>query len=342
MHDVNIQREGLLEIRNYLEGDYREEIARDISAGMSRPQKTIPSKYFYDTYGCQLFERICCTPEYYLTKTELSILDHAAEVIMAFFADDGGDLVELGSGSNRKIKRLLDAVGEEDLNKIRYVPVDVSETSLKEASRGLRRQYRNLRILGVVADFTRHLEMLPSGRKLIILFGSTLGNLTEPRAITFLKKMSDIMTPEDSLLLGLDMLKKASILEAAYNDGMGITRKFNLNILSHINRELNADFNLGDFDHRAFFDSTKGRVEMHLEAKRAVRVRISDLALSVDFKKGETIHTEVCNKFSREKASRIFGKANLSETAWLTDPKGWFSLVALKTANGAGGMKDEG
>jgi L-histidine N-alpha-methyltransferase len=137
------------------------------------------------------------------------------------------------------------------------------------------------------------------------------------------------MTEEDRFLIGIDMVKSPDILEAAYNDQMGLTEKFNLNILSNINKELNADFNLDDFDHLAFFDGEKERVEMHLEANRQVRVHISDLSLTVDFQKGETIHTENCQKFTRKSASRVFQAAGLHEKAWHTDSKGWFSLVEL-------------
>jgi L-histidine N-alpha-methyltransferase len=335
MQKIDSHQGSYFEIKNYLDSDYREEIIRDINEGMSRKQKTIPCKYFYDAYGSRLFEKICYTPEYYLTRAELAILDDAACEIVTFFADDWCDIVELGSGSNGKIRKLFDAINVEDLCKIRYVPVDISEFSIKKTSREIIERYKNLRILGVVADYTRHLKVLPSGRKLIVFFGSTIGNFTEDEAIAFLNNISDIMTPDDRFLLGLDMLKPASIIESAYNDETGLTGKFNLNVLSNINRELNADFNLQDFNHLAFFDREKECVEMHIEAKRSVRVQISDLELSVDFKKGETIHTETCNKFSRESASSMFKKASLAETGWFTNPTKWFSLVELKTTKGS-------
>jgi L-histidine N-alpha-methyltransferase len=144
-----------------------------------------------------------------------------------------------------------------------------------------------------------------------------------------LENIAETMTEQDRFLIGIDMVKSPEILEAAYNDQSGLTEKFNLNVLSNVNRDLNADFNLDDFKHLAFFDGEKERVEMHLEANRAVRVHISDLSLSVDFQKGETIHTENCQKFSRRSATRMFQAAGLHEKAWHTDPKGWFSLVEL-------------
>jgi L-histidine N-alpha-methyltransferase len=222
---------------NYLDGNHRQEIIRDIRTGMTQAQKFIPSKYFYDEYGSRLFDQICSTLEYYPTRTELSILDRSAAEMMTFFFNDGGDLIELGSGSNKKIRKLLDAVSSYQLSKIRYVPVDISESSLFEASQELLNLYENLQILGILADFTRHMDVLPRGRKLITFFGSSIGNFTEKERIGFLRSIRHIMTPNDRFLLGMDMLKPIEIMEAAYNDKQGITREFNRNILNNINRE---------------------------------------------------------------------------------------------------------
>ena len=261
----------------------------------------------------------------------MSILDRSAFEIMKFFSTRGGDLIELGCGSNHKIRKLLEAVDPSRLDRIRYVPVDISEPALFEASEELDLLYQDLKILGLIADFTRHLAALPDGRKMIVLFGSTIGNFREEESIAFIKDISDLMNPDDRFLLGLDMVKPVLILEAAYNDGQGVTREFNLNILNNVNRELRADFNLEDFEHLAFFNAEKDRVEMHLRARRKVTVTISDLSLSVDFKEGETIHTESCRKYSRKSSDRMFNQAGLSVTEWYTDPKEWFSLVELKT-----------
>jgi L-histidine N-alpha-methyltransferase len=323
--------EKCFEISDYLNGDHRQEMIRDIRAGMTQAQKSIPSKYFYDEYGSCLFKQICSTLEYYPTRTELSILDRSAAEIMTFFSNDGGDLIELGSGSNRKIRKLLDAVRSYQLNKIRYVPVDISESSLLEASRELLDLYKNLQISGILADFTRHMDVIPHGRKLIIFFGGSIGNFREKERISFLRSIRHIMTPNDRFLLGMDMLKPIEVMEAAYNDKQGITGEFNRNILNNINRELNADFNPESFEHLAFFNPREERVEMHLRARHAVTVHISDLSLSIDFREGETIHTEICKKFSREREDRTFRKAGLSVTRSFSDLKGWFSLVELKT-----------
>jgi L-histidine N-alpha-methyltransferase len=318
------------EIRNHLKNDFRQEMIHDVREGMSRPQKSLPCKYFYDAYGSKLFERICCAPEYYLTHTELSILDRSGSEIMGFFDGDGGDLVELGSGANWKIRKLLDSLDDHALERLRYIPVDISDVSLKRASGELLELYGGLRIVGLVADFTRHLRMLPNRRKFIVFFGSTIGNFDRDEALTFLRNIRGIMSKEDRFLIGIDMVKSPEIIEAAYNDKGGLTERFNLNILANINRELNADFNLDDFSHLAFFDPEKERVEMHLEANRPVRVHIADLSLSVDLKRGETIHTENCQKFNTTSATRMFREAGLREKAWHTEPNGWFSLVELE------------
>lgn len=322
-----------LEIRNCLDGDYRREFEKDIRAGMTSRRKRIPSKYFYDSRGSDLFCRICHTPEYYLTKTELSLLNQSAPAIMAFFNGKGGDLVELGSGSNRKVRKLLDAVSEAELERIRYVSMDISVRALIESLEELQDLYQNLDILAIIADFSRHMGVLPARRKMITFFGSTIGNFSEKERLDLLKNIRNVMDSEDIFVLGIDMLKPVSILEAAYNDAQGLTRAFNLNILSNINSELNADFSIEDFEHLAFFNPEKEGIEMHLRANRDLSAFISDLSLNVDLAEGETIHTEVCNKFSLEGVTKQFDEAGLVVSRWFTDPKAWFSLVELKTAD---------
>ena len=328
------RQNGRLQTLNCLLADDREGTGREIIAGMTRPQKCLPSKYFYDARGSWLFQKICDLPEYYLTRTELAILREHAPEIMAFFPGDGGDLVELGSGSNRKIKILLDALDGPGWRRFRYVPVDISESALYEASQELLYAYDGLDILGIVADFTRHLEILPPGRKLITFLGSTIGNFTDAARLTFLQGVSRAMNEEDRFLLGLDMLKSPGLIEAAYNDSQGVTAAFNKNILANLNRSFNADFNMADFEHRAVFVQEKARVEMHLRATRETGARMADLQLSVSCRKGEHIRTEICKKFSRATAQRDFTTAGLMATGWFQDPHGWFSLVMLKKARG--------
>jgi L-histidine N-alpha-methyltransferase len=251
---------------------------------------------------------------------------------MAFFAEDMGDLVELGSGSNRKIRILLDALNGPGLSRLRYMPVDISESALKEASRGLLYRYGDLAILGIIADFSRHLEVLPRGRKLITFLGSTIGNFSAAERYAFLKGVAGVMQPGDRFILGLDMLKSPDLIHAAYNDSRNVTAAFNKNILRHLNRAFGADFTLADFEHQATFDPKKDRVEMHLKASRETGARIADLNLTVSCRQGETIRTEICHKFSRTTAEQDFRKAGLMSTRWFQDRRGWFSLVMLKKA----------
>ena len=315
---------------DFLDEDRRKQMMRDVRAGLTRPHKSIPSKYFYDPYGSRLFEQITRTPEYYLTRTELSILDRSAPAIVEFLSGGGGDIVELGSGSTTKIKKLLDAAPADGRGRLRYISVDICGSCIEAVIEELPPLYPDLDVLGLRADFTSRLSMLPRGKKLMAFFGSTIGNFTERESAGFLGKIKRIMNPEDRLLIGMDMIKPLTVMEAAYNDREGITRRFNLNILSNLNRELRADFDLNDFQHLAFFNPDRERIEMHLRAKRAVSARISDLSMAVSFRKGETIRTEICQKFSRARIKRVFFEAGFRIEKWFTDSKRWFSLVVVK------------
>ncbi len=329
MEAAEILQDDRLEIRNYIDVDLHDQMRRDVRAGLSRDQKTVPCKYLYDERGSQLFEEICATPEYYPTRIELDILDRHADDIMSFFRGRGGNLVEMGSGSNTKIRRLLDALDGQDRERVCYVPLDISPAALIEASRELLDLYDDLEVVGLVADFTRHLHLLPGGRKMIAFFGSSLGNFPPQAAADLLQGVARAMNPGDRFLLGLDMVKNPAVIEAAYNDRQGVTRQFNRNLLRHLNRALGADFNPADFDHLAFYDQDHDWVEVHLKAKRPVRVSIDDLSMTVEFEAGETIHTEICRKFSREAAEQTFARAGLRSVKWHTDPRGWCSLVQL-------------
>jgi L-histidine N-alpha-methyltransferase len=325
MHLMNHPR---LEIRNYLTHRFEEEIAADIRAGMTAAQKYIPSKYFYDARGSRLFERICTLPEYYLTRTELGILGEIGPAIMR----GGGyaNLVELGSGANWKISLLIDACDGQEVPVMRYIPIDVSASALVAASDGLIRKYPDLSVLGIVADFTAGLHLLPDeGRRLILLFGSTIGNFDEAECHALLADIADSMRENDHFLIGLDMVKETAVLEAAYNDAQGVTAAFNKNILHVVNRTLGADFNPAYFDHLAVFDGRNDRIEMHLVAKAPLAVGIRDLDLAVELEEGETIRTEISRKFRKERCERMFEEAGLAVERWFSDPGGWFSLVEL-------------
>ena len=331
MYSDVIKKERRIEIRSHIESSFRSAIINDVATGLSAVKKYIPSKYFYDERGSQLFEEICSLPEYYPTRTEMSILKLSAPVIMKSF--NRGDIVELGSGANWKIRMLLDAAGPSKLSDLRYIPVDVSESALTEASEELLKLYPGLQVLGIVADFTMHLEAVPCDRKRLIFFlGSTIGNFNEEMREKFLKLVTDTMNDGDSFLVGFDMLKPKETIEAAYNDARGVTSDFNKNILRVINRELNADFKPSHFDHVAFFNNDRDRIEMHLRANRNTVVNIDDLELELKIVKDETIHTENSCKFSRDGVKNLVKKSGLDIKNWYTDEKGWFSLTELSLA----------
>jgi L-histidine N-alpha-methyltransferase len=331
MYSDVIKKEHRIEIRSHLYSSFRSEIIKDISTGLNASKKSIPSKYFYDQRGSQLFEEICSLPEYYPTRTEMSILKLSAPIIMKSFKR--GDIVELGSGANWKIRMLLDAAGPSTLSDLRYIPVDVSESALTEASEELLRLYPGLEVLGIVADFTLHMKAVPCDRRRLIFFlGSTIGNFNETMREEFLKLVAGTMNDRDSFLVGFDMLKPKATIEAAYNDTRGVTSEFNKNILRVINRELNADFIISHFDHVAFFNRDRERIEMHLRANRNTVVNINDLELELKIEKDETIHTENSCKFSRDGVKHLVKKSGLNIKSWYFDEKGWFSLAELSLA----------
>ncbi len=324
-----------METVNYINPTYHDDIKADVLSGLTASQKFIPSKYFYDARGSVLFEKICCLPEYYPTRTELSILRDAAPSIMHCFPD--GDIVELGAGANWKIRKLLDIVPKNSLSTMRYIPVDVSEAALEASTEELLRMYPGLKLLGIVADFTRHMEMIPCDReKLLVFFGSTIGNFKEDERNIFLKNVAGSMRKGDRFLLGIDMLKSRDILERAYNDSSGITAEFNKNILNVLNRELEADFDLDHFDHRAVFNAEKERIEMYLQANIDVAAEIGSLGLTVRLEKGERILTEVCRKFTKDSVDQLAFDAGLKVTKWFSDSRGWFSLVEMERWNEGG------
>lgn len=321
-------------ILNCLDGKYSNDIARDIQQGMTASQKYIPCKYFYDALGSRLFKEICQLPEYYPTRTELSILKEIAPELMGTFANR--DLVELGSGANLKIRILLDAAGKSNRSTMRYIPMDISESAIAEALADLIDRYPELQVMGVVADFTSQLDVLPPKRPLMLCFlGSTIGNMSGDESVSFLRTVSENMKSDDKLLIGFDMVKPRDIMEAAYNDSRGITSEFNKNILNVLNKKLNADFDSSQFDHIAYFNEDESRVEMHLRANRDILVKLESIRMEVEFKRGETIHTENSRKFTNDIIEGIAEEAGLSIQKWYLDHNEWFSLVVMCPAPSA-------
>jgi dimethylhistidine N-methyltransferase len=299
----------------------------DVLAGLAGAQKSIPPKYFYDKHGCELFEAICDLPEYYLTRTELGILrSQAAE--FAQFAGPDVELIEFGSGAQEKTRALVDA-----LRPSLYVPVDIAGDALRAASEKLAAEYPWLNIMGICADYTRPLALpefggVPVRRKLVFFPGSTIGNFTPAEALVFLKQARKAAGRGGILLIGVDLKKDKRILDSAYDDSRGVTAQFNLNLLARINRELEGDFQLNRFRHKAFYDPVLGRVEMHLESLYSQFVHVSGKRF--DFRAGETIHTEISCKYSLEEFRDLGRKAGFSPEKFWTDSGQLFAVHGMR------------
>jgi L-histidine N-alpha-methyltransferase len=321
-----------IQIDSWLSESEERMLANDVLDGLTRPFKELPPKHFYDARGSELFEQICELPEYYPTRTEREILETQADEIVA---DTGaGELVELGSGSADKARILLDAMSRAGTLK-RYVPLDVSETVVHDAAHQLVDEYGGLRVHGVVGDFERHLERVPSADgvpRLVALLGGTIGNFLPGSRRRMLREIGALLGAGDRLLLGTDLVKDPAVIEAAYDDPTGVTAEFNRNVLHVINRELDADFPAADFDHVAFFDRKHEWIEMRLRARRPCRVRVADLGLSVDFAAGEELRTEISAKFTRPRLEADLQAAGLALDRWYTDDEELFALSLARRA----------
>ena len=296
----------------------------DVRAGLTADAKTLPPKYFYDERGSRLFDEITRLPEYYPTRAERSLLDLVATEVARTSAAEV--LVELGSGTSEKTRVLLHALAEAGTLQ-RFVPFDVDETVLAEAGEQILAEFPGLDVQAVVGDFERHLGELPrEGRRLVAFLGSTIGNLEPAPRATFLRELAAGMGPGDFLLLGTDLVKDTDRLLAAYDDSAGVTAAFDKNVLSVLNRELGADFDLAAFDHVAVWDAGQERVEMRLRARHAHEVRLPGLDLAVSFDAGEEVRTEVSSKFRRESVVSELAAAGLDLVRWWTDPAGDVAL----------------
>jgi L-histidine N-alpha-methyltransferase len=317
-------------IDSYLNGSALDSIAEDVREGLRRELKELPPKYFYDARGSELFDRITELPEYYPTRCERAILNrHAPELVARTGAEE---LVELGSGSASKTRALLYAMAGSGALR-RYVPVDVSEAVVERCAAELIELYPGLAVHGVIGDFERHLCHLPeSERRLIAFLGGTIGNLYPRERARFMGCIRDLLGPEDHLVLGVDLVKDQALLEAAYNDSDGVTAEFNLNVLRVLNRELDADFRIGAFEHVAFFDPDASWIEMRLRARGEQHVWIAGAELEVDFADGEEMRTEISTKFTRGGLERELRDAGMALDAFFTDPDELFGLVLASPA----------
>jgi L-histidine N-alpha-methyltransferase len=297
----------------------------DVLHGLGRTPKTLPPKWFYDAHGSDLFEKITELPEYYPTRAEREILLARAPEVAA--ATGARTLVELGSGSSDKTRHLLDAMPGLHT----YVPVDVSESALRNAGEALAAERPGLNVHALIADFTREMALPETpGPRLVAFLGGTIGNLLPAERAVFLSSVRGLLAPGDALLLGTDLVKDPSVLVAAYDDAAGVTAEFNKNVLTVVNRELGADFDPRAYDHVALWDAENEWIEMRLRARTAQTVKIPALDLAVDFAEGEELRTEVSAKFRKEGVRAELAATGMELAHWWTDAQDRFALSLSK------------
>ncbi len=306
-------------------GSYTD-FAADVRRGLTSTPKFLLPQYFYDPLGSALFDAICELPEYYVTRAETVILSSHAEEIAAQFGSPIR-LVELGSGSARKTRFLLNAISARQ-PELEYIPIDVDASMLEKAGAALLQEYESLRVTAICGDFRNAIDAIPHRdrlRTIVLFLGSTIGNLDPESAAAMLRNVRASLQPNDALFLGADLRKPKRILEPAYDDPIGVTAAFNLNLLGRINRELGGHFDLTSFGHRAFYDQTLGRIEMHLVSHTRQSVRIDGLSLTVSFEEGETIHTENSYKHDDTTLQELMDASGFRiEKKW-TDARQWFA-----------------
>jgi L-histidine Nalpha-methyltransferase len=302
-------------------------LEEDARRGLTARQKSLPAKYFYDRAGSLLFERITELPEYYPTRTEAALLAEILPGLVEEFLPD--DIVEIGAGSSEKTRRVLDAVTASG-RRVRYMPLDVDRLTLESTAARLLHDYPGLSVHAMVGDFERDLAHVPppTGRRLAMFLGSTIGNLDEEPRQRLLEGLRGILPDRaDRLLLGVDLVKDVKILEAAYDDAAGVTRDFNRNILNVINRGVDGDFHPQAFRHLAFYNAVASRIEMHLVAESPQVVKLGRLGLTIRFRPGDAIWTESSYKFTRPGVEIMLAEAGLRLVRWHVDPANYFALI---------------
>jgi L-histidine N-alpha-methyltransferase len=329
------------------------EFASDLVAGLSSPRKYIASKYFYDEAGSRLFEQICLVPEYYLTRAEAAILKgHSSKIARSIIQQDlntdgnsdiGISVIELGSGSSTKTRILLDQM-RTVIDRIHYFPIDISHKMLQETTQQLKSAFPNISTLGIPMDYSSGIEEVSKiinenpytipQKKLIIFLGSSMGNFEPEQVVSFLRMLRQRLSLEsDYLLIGFDLQKDSKVITAAYNDSQGVTAKFNLNLLARINKELDGNFDLDRFAHKAFYNKRSHRIEMHLVSAIDQDVYIGAVDRSFNFKKNETIHTENSYKYNLHQIRQIAGQCGFIVSANFTDRRKRFALSLLRPMN---------
>ena len=303
-------------------------MAREVREGLTADLPSLPSKYFYDRAGSDLFDRITALPEYYPTRTEEAILASAAGEIAR--AADARELVELGSGLGGKTRMLLDAL-DRGGRLSSCVLLDVDATALARSIDALRARHPGLAARGIAGDFLRDLGWLgrPRARRLIAFLGGTIGNIEPERVPAFFASAAAVTAPGDTFLVGLDLVKDVATVEAAYNDAEGVTAEFNRNILRVMNARLGADFEPESFDHVAFYSRADDWIEMRLRASREMRVHVPGAGVERTFARGDELRTEISCKYTRERLSALL-PAGFAVAEWWTDERAWFALALLR------------
>jgi dimethylhistidine N-methyltransferase len=306
------------------------DLLAEVLEGLSQPRKHLPCKLFYDERGSRLFDRICELDEYYLTRTELAIMRrHAAE--MAHSIGPQARLVEFGSGSSVKIRLLLDHLK----HPAGYLPIDISTRHLLAAAESIARDYPDLHVQPIGADYTQPLELPPlpphALRNVAYFPGSTIGNLDRAQAIQFLRRTTALVGARGGLLVGADLVKDKAVLERAYNDAAGVTADFNLNLLRVLNRSFGANFALDGFAHEAVYDDAESRIEMHLISRRAQSVCVGEQGF--ELRAGEPIVTEYSHKYTLPAFARLAEEGGMRVRRVWTDPERMFSVQYLEVCH---------
>jgi L-histidine N-alpha-methyltransferase len=339
-HPASDEQSERLRIHRLDGAEAKDDFAEDVRRGLTAAPKFLLPKYFYDELGSQLFDAICLLPEYYLTRAESEIFArHAREIVELARGDSTLTLVELGSGSASKTRRIIDALLEQQ-KRLTYIPVDISSAALEASAHALLGDYAGLRVTAYAADYDSALPRLTEnfdeqGRALVLFLGSNIGNFDREEARAFLRRLRGVLRAGDTALLGADLKKDPAVLEAAYDDALGVTAAFNLNLLARINRELQADFPLRAFRHIALYNEQEGRVEMHVESTREQIIRVGALGLEVTVHAGERVHTENSYKYSLTELSALAAETGFERAhTWLdSDERFSSNLFVAKTGD---------
>ncbi len=325
MKEIKLQRR--VKLITTMPHDHLRAFSADVRQGLSSTPKALPCHHFYDRRGSALFEKICELPEYYLTRAEREILTRRVDELISLLPEDVS-VLELGSGSGVKTRILLEALLRGGRT-VRYIPIDISRSAIEASSLDLVESFDALEIDGFVGEYREGLNRFgkdESASRLILWLGSSIGNLHRPDAIGFLRDLRESLRPRDRLLLGVDLRKETHVLESAYDDAQGVTAEFNKNLLARVNGELDGDFNLSRFRHRARYLEDVGRIEMHLVSEAVQRVTVGRLGLEVAFDEGEALHTENSYKYSVGEIDELATSSGLELVARWFDEKRYFSV----------------